>query len=91
MSKKCREPYRDTYGDDSTEAYSNLVLLLGKLLIKAHATEMIKEFIFSVLACDIGIKDVDAVIRSLVRDAIAHYSLHCLMLLLAFGKGPIKF
>lgn len=52
LNRKCQEPYFDTYGDSSVEAYTKLVLFLGKMLIKANSADMFKEFIFSVLASD---------------------------------------
>ena len=93
---KTQAPYSSTYGETSVEAFSNIVLFLGKYLIRNHESALFKEFFFSIMAsdlkimaCDVAGKNPDSIVRFFFREAVDHYALGCLVPLFVFNRGEI--
>ena len=72
------DPLRKIYPDAET-AYKNMVVSLGKHLIRHHAVQLFEEFICSLRSVFMP----DTVVAIFIKESIAHYSMDCAAVLYA--------
>ena len=73
-----------------------MVRFLGKILIRSHESELFGEFLYSVIASDIEIKDFypnvdnkNAIALFFLKEAVDHFALNCLVPLFVFSHRGI--
>jgi hypothetical protein len=73
-----------------------MVRFLGKILIRNHESELFTEFIYSLIASDIEIKEFDSdpknknpITRFFFKEAVDHFALNCLVPLFVFSHRGI--